>query len=653
MWHSRSAQNRLSGWWSAWLLAFLCCCGSVLAQVTPGRAVKGFKVAEQNPNAPRQTFLTGRDAVPLTKERYRITGLHLEIKENGRTVLMVDAPECLYDYSLRSAWSAGKLDVRSGDGRLALRGEGFQWQETNAVLVISNRVEASLHHDMMQGALNSHPSPPSVMDQAGAQLQVHSDQFNYHAAQHRLSFRGQVQVDDAAFQLLCVELWADLPAGGGAVEHIQAEKNVVIIGKQQDLQVLAGRAVLLQREGVLQLEEDVAWQMGERTGRGDLIRLDRGERRLCVLGNAFIRLPTGAGGAGHFLSWDEPSGKPSQNHAQTGIVEIEAGSLDLSERDALLSAGVRARRLSDRQESGQLFASVLDAAFGASNRLERMEARGHVEISEAHRKARAGVAVLEKDGVVRLDEDPVWQTSQMTGQARHLEFDPAQRRFLASPQVMVTIPFSAVGGASLGALRGASASAEAQSRTIQIQADRLEFADEDAVFSGRVTALEMTEGRPSTRMRMGNLRLRLASPGGTLQGLRAWERVSIEDASSGGAANQVWRLLCEEVEAGFLASSGALDTVTANGSVHWQDGATKLSAGRAVFTSADGLVHLTDHPVITNPQAHILDADEVTWDRAKGRYKATGPWRMQWVPDQGAGGLRDGQNTQSGGTSGP
>lgn len=394
------------------------------------------------------------------------------------------------------------------------------------------------------------------------------------------------------------------------------------------------------------------WQMGERSGRGDIIRLDRSDRRLCVLGHAFVRLPTG-GGAGGFLSFDELPSTPSQARDTTGIVEIEAGALDLSESDALLSGGVRARRLNDRQESGQLFSSVLDTAFGASNRLERVQARGHVEISEPRRKARAGVAVLDKDGVVRLDEDPVWETAQMTGQARHLEFDPAQRRFSASPQVLVTIPFEAVGGASLGALRGAAAATEAQRRTIQIQADRLEFADDDAVFSGGVTALEMAEGRPGTRMRMGSLRLRLASPGGTLQHLRAWDRVSIEDASDGAVLEPSWRLLCDEVEAGFLATGGALDTVTALGSVDWQDGATKLRAGRAVFTSSDGLVHLTDRPVITNPQAQILDADEVIWDRAKGRYKATGPWRLQWVPGQGKGGLRDGQKTQSRGTSGP
>jgi hypothetical protein len=64
--------------------------------------------------------------------------------EDGSREMIVNAPQCLYDYGKRVVTSAGALHVQTWDDAnkraLQVRGtNGFYWQQTNAFLIVSNQ----------------------------------------------------------------------------------------------------------------------------------------------------------------------------------------------------------------------------------------------------------------------------------------------------------------------------------------------------------------------------------------------------------------------------------------------------------------------------------------------------------------------------------
>lgn len=105
----------------------------------------------------KKSLLTGAQAVPQPNGRVLIRGLRIESYDRrGVTNLVVEAPECNYDYGTRQAWSDGPLKITDGRGRFSMEGNrGFVWSQTNTSLVVSNQVRASIRKDVIQ--LNQKP----------------------------------------------------------------------------------------------------------------------------------------------------------------------------------------------------------------------------------------------------------------------------------------------------------------------------------------------------------------------------------------------------------------------------------------------------------------------------------------------------------------
>ena len=106
--------------------------------------VKDFYVPDYY-EAPHQnqmkSLLRGAEAEPQPNGRVLIHELLVETYNlDGTTELVVRAPECTYNSVTQTASSAGRIEARSGDGKMLIRGGGFLWQQTNSLFTISNRV---------------------------------------------------------------------------------------------------------------------------------------------------------------------------------------------------------------------------------------------------------------------------------------------------------------------------------------------------------------------------------------------------------------------------------------------------------------------------------------------------------------------------------
>jgi hypothetical protein len=92
-----------------------------------------------------RAIVRGAEAIPEGKGRVRLKNLHIEsFRENGTLEAVVDAPDCVYDHTTRTASSAGPLAAHSADGQLHMQGVGFFLSLTNQSLYISNNFKISL-----------------------------------------------------------------------------------------------------------------------------------------------------------------------------------------------------------------------------------------------------------------------------------------------------------------------------------------------------------------------------------------------------------------------------------------------------------------------------------------------------------------------------
>ncbi len=104
-----------------------------------------FKAALENHPAPYETqiktllegdkaFLQSGGLIVLTGVKVRTFGT------NGAAEMIALAPHCIFDSGGRMVSSTGFLQVQSADGKFLLEGEGFTLGQTNALLILSNRV---------------------------------------------------------------------------------------------------------------------------------------------------------------------------------------------------------------------------------------------------------------------------------------------------------------------------------------------------------------------------------------------------------------------------------------------------------------------------------------------------------------------------------
>jgi len=91
--------------------------------------------------------LSGAEAQPQAGGLLVIKQLQLEtFKPDGKPEITVTAPECVYDTFKRTASSPGHLQVRTGDGKIHVEGDGFLWRQNDSFLTISNHVRTLIEN---------------------------------------------------------------------------------------------------------------------------------------------------------------------------------------------------------------------------------------------------------------------------------------------------------------------------------------------------------------------------------------------------------------------------------------------------------------------------------------------------------------------------
>lgn len=84
--------------------------------------------------------LSGAEAMPLPDAKLDLKKMRVEkFNADGKLEAIVEAPQCIYTLD-GVASSAGRMQLKTGDGKFRLEGDGFMWQQSDRSLNISNHV---------------------------------------------------------------------------------------------------------------------------------------------------------------------------------------------------------------------------------------------------------------------------------------------------------------------------------------------------------------------------------------------------------------------------------------------------------------------------------------------------------------------------------
>ncbi|MBU6409073.1 MAG: hypothetical protein KGR98_01680 [Verrucomicrobia bacterium] len=119
------------------------------AQQAPGGETTDFTSTQYypHPNETRvRSELSGARAQLMADGRLLlIQQLRLEtFATNGRSQMIVRAPQCVYDPLTGQGNSSGPLQLEASGGRVRISGEGFLWRQSDSSLIISNRVQTTI-----------------------------------------------------------------------------------------------------------------------------------------------------------------------------------------------------------------------------------------------------------------------------------------------------------------------------------------------------------------------------------------------------------------------------------------------------------------------------------------------------------------------------
>ncbi len=493
--------------------------GSGVAQTAGGGSGKDFKLPEYDPQGRLKSQVTGKGVKQLPNSQMLITTLHLETyRDDGKVELIVEAPECLYDSKRRIATSPGEMRARQADGKFTITGQGFEWQQTNSVLIISNRAHTIINKELLKPQAIPAPSIPAEPRQ---DLEVFADRFEFNSRTGLAVYRDHVRANDPQMKLASEELTVKTAPTGRGVESIVARRDVVI--EQADTRATGDQAVYTTTatEDTIEVTGHAAWRSQGHEGKGNILILDRKRNKFKSTGGAYVKLSPTARTAGAQGVASAPTSTSPGGTNQPIEIFAELLTVDLPD------AGGPVRRIEADQDvviqQGDSRATGSRAVYTATAATELVEITGH----------------------------PTFHTPRFEGKGELLKWNRLSGGFNVQRDGYLKI-----------ARDGLSPSAT--NRVVEVFADDYDFKPGAADFRGHVRLHD-----PAWNLAGETVSLKLSTPGNQIQSIVARRNVVVEQIENQVALNQQtpWRLTAEEVTASLAPTGNQIENIIARQNV--------------------------------------------------------------------------------------
>jgi lipopolysaccharide export system protein LptA len=420
-----------------------------LGRAQPVVSGQGFKFAEyyEPPHDTQmKSLLEGAKAQRQPDGRYLVTeAKYRTFRETGEGELVVAAPECTYDSSQRAISSAGPLQLQTADGRFAIEGEGFRWQQTNSTLLVSNRVHTTIHPELLgapsAAPLTNRPAAPAPG------IEVFSDQFEYVQTSGKGVYQGNVRVTGTNLNSTAGKLTILLPLAEHRLRSLTAEERVVV--DYEKVHATGDWAFYSADTDQIQLKGQPTWRIDQREGSGDELVFERPNKVFRATGHARLQVPAASMGAAGFLS--PPGSASSRVPSPTNqFVEIRCDHYELRTNLAVFHDQVRVSERAGDQLRGQMTCGLMTLTLAGTNELQKIVAEHEVVITQADRRFTAAKAdYTATNSLLDLTGDPTWQAGLREGKGERIRANPAHEEMLVAGNAFMKLPAAEVGRATL------------------------------------------------------------------------------------------------------------------------------------------------------------------------------------------------------------
>lgn len=416
-------------------LAALLRAGATLPQTPgpvplPGLVLEDFVWPEYYPppNEKQLRFrLQAAKAEPAEGAWVRVREVVLErYAADGRVELHVQTPRCDFHTATQEARSDGPLEVRIQSDRLVLEGQGFLWRQSNAWLVVSNRVRTVLRGGWLAeqvGPLSTNAQPLRLPGVGEGEVRIEADRFLFEGSTGRVEFLGKVRATETQAALACDELQFVLSGGPtGRVNRVEARGGVSL--ERAGLKATAERAVLDPALERVELTGNVQWERAGASGRADLLQWDLRRETLQARGRTLLHWTRAAGGM--------VPGLQNALAAGNGPVQltVTSDSSELSPRLARFEGNVDVIETPAVGPPARLMCSRLVVRTDANGALESVDSTGGV-IFEREDLRVSGSSCLYQARLNRVEvAGPAhWEAGGRSGAGDRLWMEPDRQRF--------------------------------------------------------------------------------------------------------------------------------------------------------------------------------------------------------------------------------
>ncbi len=547
----------------------------------------------------------------LTIECFRVT---------GETEIVVESPRCVWNTAKGQASSPGRLELRSGDRRVSVAGEGFRWQQDQGSLTMSNQIRAILR----RAETNAAAGPPLV---------ITSRWFNFEATNRSATFHEDVRGDDPEMEFTCGQLSihgapAGTPKAGQSFEIIEAGPSFVIVGKADGRRATADQGIYVHSAERIELIGNVRWQQDRQSGRADRAIVHRLEKDVVASGQVAMKLPRESLGAGGRLL--ARTNAPAAA-GDTPLIDLFADQFHSRSNLTVLDGAVRVLDGTNQLACDKL--TVISATEAAPE--ETATAEGSVVLNQGNGTLRAARAVYTKSAAtVVFTGEPKWNQNQMEGQAERVTIHTETEAIHAENQVVVKVPLPGQRSSFL-TMFPATANTSNPVQAVEVFAREFTGQDRRIVFLGDVRAHQLPASGAEPRLRSDELEVQFAPAANQAETLQARKNVVYEQGLPGSTNGPTIyrRLTTRALTARSDTNTGNLVDMVAEGDVDITQPGSVARGGRATYTAATDFLELTEQPSLETPQFIITDARSLFWDKARGRYRGTGLYKIRFRPE--------------------
>lgn len=193
----------------------------------PGQVIKGFRYPIYDNQGQSKMEIAG-DAQVLPQGLVKIFNLRMTFYEEGKMVMHVTTPSCLYDQAKQTAMSTAQVRVTRAE--IKITGRGFDWNEKDGRIRINNNTRVVLQKTEPKsyfGAESMTTSTPTSLETDTNNIVITSTKLTFDQKKSTAVFEGNVAATDPALKITSDRLTVSF-FNDKKVKLINAEGNVVI-----------------------------------------------------------------------------------------------------------------------------------------------------------------------------------------------------------------------------------------------------------------------------------------------------------------------------------------------------------------------------------------------------------------------------------------